>query len=227
MASKLNIWNLAIAHLGEKAGLSSADAPYSSREAELCGQYYDMARQLMLAKIKPAYARRRIAAADVTADLGDDMPEQWQFAYARPGGAISIVGVYSPNNMNDEDDATYEFESDDTDPVIYCNIENAIIRWIDDVEDTDKFAPFEVVGLSWLLASMLAGPIIKGKDGMAVSEACEKKAWAYLNQANTEDANQRQRREIREDSRHKPAWIEARGYGGGLFPDAAVVYDED
>jgi hypothetical protein len=47
------------------------------------------------------------------------------------------------------------------------------------------------MALSWQLASMLAGPILKGDAGSAESKRCTQMAMGYLSQAQQSDANQR------------------------------------
>lgn len=211
MASKLEIWNLALGNLGNKAGLSSASPPYDTREGELCGMYYDLARKFAISYVKPFWAKGRVVLAEVTDDLGDDMPVTWGYAYAKPN-ATQILGIFDPGSIQDEDAKGYEYETHDGDPVIYTNVNEAIARVLIDVEDVDKFHPAFVVGLASLLAAYIAGPLIKGKDGMAVAEAWEKKALGYLGQAAADSANQSSRSEVRDETRHLPSFIAARGF---------------
>ena len=54
--------------------------------------------------------------------------------------------------------------------------------------DTTKFSPLFVVTLSWHLASMLAGPIIKGDQGMAQAKRCAEIMQGYLITAKQQDS---------------------------------------
>lgn len=230
MADLLSIWNLALSHLGNKAGLSSADAPYASREAELCGTYWPLARQFALTKVKPSWARLRAYGAVV--DLGDEQPTQWLFTYAKPDNCLELVGVYEAEAVLDEERKPARVEAwsngADTFDVIYTNTETAVLRWLEDVEDTSRYHPTFMIGVSWLLASYLAGPIIKGEAGMKVAEQFEKKAIAYLSLTETQDANQNQGADVFRDGNHSAPWLVARGFGGSaVLTDAPVLNDPE
>ena len=59
------------------------------------------------------------------------------------------------------------------------------------VTDTTTFSPLFVVTLSWHLASMLAGPIIKGDQGAAEAIRCTQVMVSYLTTAKQSDNLQR------------------------------------
>lgn len=220
MVAVLSIWNLALSHLGDKAGLSSASAPYASRNAELCGMYWPLARQLAISKTKPSWSRKRITLALV--DLGEYQPSQWAYTYTKPADALKVTGIYAADGGYDEDSKTAVFEEASEASVIYTNVETAVGRYICDVEDSSKYHPEFATGVSWLLAAYLAGPIVKGSEGMKLAEAFEKKAWAYFGLSETEDANQSQRRDVFSDDSMRPPWIQARGFAETLIGESNI-----
>ena len=71
--------------------------------------------------------------------------------------------------------------------------------------DTTKFSPLFVDALAWLLASYLAGPVLKGDAGAAMSKACLQSFLLAFSNAKVSDANQRKVR-----PEHTPAWIAGR-----------------
>lgn len=226
MATLVSIWNLALSHLGNKAGLSSASEPYASREAELCGQFWPIARQFAITKCKPSWARRRASAGLL--DLGDDQPTQWLYTYSKPADCLELIGVYEPEATLDEERQpcrveTWRNSSDEDFDVIYCNVENAVVRWLVDEDDTDRYSPAFANGVSYLLAAYLAGPIIKGGPGMQVSEALEKKAISYLMLSETSDANQANAADVFRDGNHAAPWVKTRGFGDMVVADAPVL----
>jgi hypothetical protein len=228
MASKLAIWNLALSHIGNKAGLSSASAPYASREAELCGQYWALARQFAIQKAKPSWARVRAAGALL--DLGDYQPTQWVYTYSQPADCLEITGVYESVGSRDEDRkpsavGTWNDGADDY-TVIYTSVEDAVIRYLKDVEDTTRYSPTFTLGVSYLLAAYLAGPLIKGADGAKMSEGLEGKAIAYLSLGEAFDANQESAEHIFADGNHGASWLNARGFGGSQLTEDAPILDE-
>ena len=55
------------------------------------------------------------------------------------------------------------------------------------ITDSTLFPPLFINTLSWHLASMLAGPIIKGDQGMAESKRCTQMMMGYLSSAKQSD----------------------------------------
>ena len=75
--------------------------------------------------------------------------------------------------------------------VLYTNQENAILRYQALVRDSTEFSSLFVITLAWHLASMLAGPLIKGDAGAAEAKRCAQMMAGYLAEARKSDANQR------------------------------------
>jgi hypothetical protein len=94
------------------------------------------------------------------------------------------AGRYSPQ------DFTVEL-GDDGNHILYTNQEKAMLRYTAYVTDTTTYSPLFVMALSWQLASMLAGPILKGDAGAAEAKRCTQMAIGYLTQAEASDSNQR------------------------------------
>jgi hypothetical protein len=209
MASVIDICNLALAHIGDRANITSIDPPEGSAQAEHCARFYPMARNSLLNMHPWAFAQKRAVLADISATIVP--PAKWQYTYAAPGDVVKILGVYDPNAMYDENKAEFEYELSGTTQVIYANPEAAIVRYVALVTDSATFPPIFTEALAWLLASYLAGPIIKGTEGMRVSAEAMKMAMSYVGQARVEDANQRNRASARRDTRHSPSWISNRG----------------
>ena len=69
MASVVDICNLALAHLGDDATISSIDPPEGSAQAEHCKRFYTSARDTLLQLHPWNFASKRIALAE----LGDEL----------------------------------------------------------------------------------------------------------------------------------------------------------
>ena len=107
---------------------------------------------------------------------------------------------------SDDESAEFDIESDTSGAtVILTDEEDASLKYIALVTDTTVFPPLFVMALSWQLASLLAGPILKGDAGAAEAKRCAGLAQAYLAQAAQSDANQRKVRPV-----HAPDWMAAR-----------------
>jgi hypothetical protein len=121
------------------------------------------------------------ALSDYSANFGE-LHRSWNCAY--PDFANPADNVYMPQPYAVEQDGEGNL-------IILTNACNAVFRYTIQVDDPTKFSPLFVIALSYLLASMLAGPIIKGEEGIQVSTAMMAKASQYKGQAATSDANQR------------------------------------
>lgn len=212
------ICNLALSHLGQSSVIVNIDPPDQSREARLCAIHYPTARDFLIAKAKPSFARKRGPLTD--ASLTVTLPATWAYAYALPSSSIHFFGVFDPTSVYDETAQPYEHEiNDDDDQVLYTNTADAWGRWLIAVTDASKFPPLFAQALSYVLAGYLAGPIIKGAAGVETGKGHIQMGLAMLGLFEADDANQRERAEIRDEVRHLPSWIAARGYASYTTED--------
>lgn len=216
MASEIDICNLALSHLGDTATVASLDPPEGSVQAEHCARFYSIARDSLLEMHPWGFATRRIQLAQ----LGTGWPE-WDYSYAQPSDALNIIAVLPPDATDDYSQGlsnvplsaggsyvpkafSCEIDSNGAD-VIYTDQEDAVLRYTALVSDTTKFSPLFVMTLSWHLASMLAGPIIKGDAGAAEAKRCASMMQAFLSKATESDAGQR-----RINPQHSVTWMNGR-----------------
>jgi hypothetical protein len=168
MASEAAICNLALSHLGDEAAVTSIDPPEGSAQAEHCATFYPIARNTVLESHTWSFATRRQPLVERT----EDPPDSWAYVYQRPNDCLKVLAVLAPEASSDTDTEEFIEETIDDDVrVIYTNVEEATIRYIRLVEDTTKFSSLVVNAVARLLASYLAGPIIKGTEGMKVAAA--------------------------------------------------------
>ena len=204
MATEVDICNLALAHLGDDATIASLNPPEGSAQAEKAARFYPIARNTLLEVHTWNFAAKRGNLA-LTANTLD----QWDYAYVAPADMMTPVAVISPTAQNDY--AT-RMSSGDTPggitsnysptivagqytpqqfavegTLIYTNQENAMLRYQAAVTDASAFSPLFVITLSWHLASMLAGPVIKGDQGAAEAKRCTQMMSNYLNRAKQSD----------------------------------------
>jgi hypothetical protein len=208
MPSVVDICNLALANLGDEATVASIDPPEGSAQAEHCARFYPIARDALLEMHAWNFATRRAALA-----LLSDVNAQWDYVYAFPNSCVKVLAVIEPDaaddfvlgasywtNENTEVSAAYgtytpqpySIETLSTgEKVIVTNVEDAVVRYVASITDSAKFGPLFTVALTWLLASMLAGPLIKGDVGAAEAKRCYQMFSAMMAQAGQSDANQR------------------------------------
>lgn len=212
MASEVDICNLALGHLGDNATVASIRPPEGSAQAEHCARFYPIARDSLLEMHFWNFSMRRINLAPLEATW----PE-WKYGYALPNDVLNVIAVMPPDANDDYASRfvpsdtpqfahnyspviaagrytpqPYTIEVlDDGQHILYTNQENAMLRYTAYVSDTTVFSPLFTMALSWHLASMLAGPIIKGDQGAAEAKRCTQMAMGYISQAEASDANQR------------------------------------
>lgn len=201
MASEVDVCNLALARLGDNATVASIDPPEGSAQAEHCARFYAIARDSLLEMHAWKFATRRATLAALTVETWN-----WTYAYAEPSGALKLLAVLSATAANDAETQDFEPESDDSSTaIILTNQEDATLRFIARTTDTTKFSSLFVDALAWLLASYLAGPVIKGDAGAAAAKAGYQSFLVAFSLAKTSDANQRKVR-----PEHSPPWIAGR-----------------
>lgn len=201
MASEVEICNLALSHLGDDATVASIEPPEGSAQAEHCARFYPIARDTLL-EMHPwrfAIARVQLAALNVPS-------WSWQFAYALPASSIKVLAVLPYEADSDDETQPYEIETTaDGTQVILTNTELATCRFVRRVTDTNKFPPLVVEALSRLLASYMAGPVVKGEAGRKTANDQFQIFNMMAGRAMVSDANQRDMKPT-----HTPAWIGAR-----------------
>ncbi len=169
MASEIDICNMALSHLGDDATVSSIDPPEGSAQAEHCARFYPMARDTLLDAHHWSFCTTRGTLNQLTAAPASG----WVYAYAMPNKALNIIGLFLAGSTDDSQPQEFEVESlTDGTSVIYCNVDAPICRYTWRVTNPTAFPPAVVDALSWLLASMLAGPLIKGAEGAGAAARC-------------------------------------------------------
>jgi hypothetical protein len=147
----------------------------------------------------------------------------WRFGYALPSAVINALAVQQKDAPDDYEAFFGPVEKDYFPPypqgylpvpgaplmvpqpfqiealengnqVVLTNVPDAVLRYTTVVDDTSKFSPLFMLTLSHLLASMLAGPIIKGDAGGAAAAQQLEMFNAIKGQAAASDANQRKTR---------------------------------
>ncbi|MDZ7789733.1 MAG: hypothetical protein U5L08_04415 [Xanthomonadales bacterium] len=201
MASEVDLCNLALARLGDSATVSSINPPEGSAQAEHCARFYPIARDAVLESHPWHFATRRASLP-----LLDVPAWGWSFAYGLPNNSLVALAVLSPNSLSDAETQDFDIESTaDGARVLYTNQDDATLRYVARVTDTSRFSPGFIEALSWLLASYLAGPLVKGNDGAKMAKSAYQQYAFIVAQAKATDANQRQ-----VDLDHMPEWMSRR-----------------
>lgn len=210
MASEVDICNSALAELGDTATVAGLYPPSGSIQAVHCARFYPISRDLCLEMHNWNFATKRVSPALLSET---NQPNAWTYSYQLPSDVLRILAVLDPNATDDFSEGlqnygnitgatnydiglytpqTYEVEVDASgNSVLYTNQQNAVLRYTARVTDTTKFTPTFIETVTKHLASKLAGPVIKGSEGRAVSEQKLKEFEQMFGVAAAGDANQR------------------------------------
>lgn len=222
MATEIDICNAGLALLGARSQITSINPPDASAEAGYCARFYPIARKELIEGGSWAFAKRRVAMAEV-----DNTSNIWQYAYAVPAGMVNALRVvqqrylvsaglawplvYEPQGMtnwtlvdelfNERGSAEFTIENG----VLFTNEPEAVLLYTVDVTDATKFSAMFCTTLSMLLASYLAGPILKGTTGIQAVKGWRDAAMSMQARAEASDANSTDQR-----AEHVAAHIRAR-----------------
>lgn len=201
-ASDVAICNLSLAHLADRANVNAITPPDGTYQAEQCARFYPIARDQLLESFPWTFAKTRVQLVQ----LAITPPGQWGYTYAYPANCLRTLSLQIPGALDDNKSEKFLVEKDPTGPnrVIYCNIQEAHLRYIAADASVGSFTPGFVVTLSWLLASYLAGPITKS---LKMKADAFKVAVAEYTKATALDANAEETQVYLD---HTPAWIAGR-----------------
>jgi hypothetical protein len=193
MASIVQICNMALSHIGSDARVSSISPPDGSVEAGHCATFYDQARTEMLEPGNWGFALKRTLLAQST-----NASDTWLYAYSIPSDCLRPLRILTPVSgvtvftqdtasyqAGDSDSATFEREGQ----VLYSNEPDAVLLYTCDVDDVTRYSPSFTTALSYLLAGYIAGPILKGSDGLRTGDAMRERAMRFADMSATAAAN--------------------------------------
>jgi hypothetical protein len=155
MASAVDICNLALGHIGNKAEITAIVPPDGSAEAAQCGKFYPIARDECLSEFDWGFAKRR----QVLAQISGTAPSGWQYWYTVPNPYLVARQLVVEEYDTPVQFATESHETHGT--IILANTDNAELWYTAIITDTTKYPPLFIHALSWLLASYLALPITR------------------------------------------------------------------
>lgn len=205
MASDVDLCNMALSHVGSDTIVTSISPPDGSVESGHCARFYPIARAELIESHNWSFALRRITLAAVT-----NPSQAWAYAYALPSPCLKPVkvlqsfllqqfGLFFPSGWVTPDElrifdergcADFTIEDSAADgQILLTNEPEAVLLYLIDVIDTAKFTPSFRTSLSYLLASFLAGPIIKGSEGAETGGKLRKIAGQVAGGARELNAN--------------------------------------
>lgn len=164
MASKTEICNLALSHLGYGKEIADLDTE-QSQEASACRRFYTTAKQAILEDHDWSFATEFATLALIEANP----TTEWAFSYRYPTDCLKIKRILSGIRQDTTDtQVPFKLLQDTSGLIIYTDMEDAQIEFIKDV--TENYLPAQFnLAFSFRLAAYLA-PRITGGDPFKMKE---------------------------------------------------------
>jgi len=196
------ICNLALAKLGDVATVSSISPPDGSMQANYCAIYYPQALNVLMDKHAWAFATTTVALVQAT----NNSNPLWTYAYTLPADYFSLVEIksaasaplyYSPYRSQVPANVNAAIEYEVQGSTLYSNFDSAVLVYVsNNFNDPSVYQPMFAEALATLLASYLAGPILKGDTGAAAAQKFGKLFSAVFSDAVENDGQYRRQRPV-------------------------------
>lgn len=199
MSSVVAICNIALSNIGKQ---NIEDLSDPNAEARVCRQFYDHVRDMLL----QAYPWRFAGKTSSMAEVVNDNPGGWRYAYRRPTDCLKVrwlrtaysLGDPCPQSQQIELSHRYDIEGS----TIYCDLSPAFLRYTFSVTDPTRFPSLFVEAFGWHLATRIAMPLTRDPR---VRADCYNLAISAQGAAEMADAN-----EVRETSDHETEFVSVR-----------------
>jgi len=141
MASKVQIWNLALRFIGETPVNSPTE---DDDNADILSDIYDLSRQAALRQFPWSFA---LDTAELANDSSVDSPD-YSYAYLLPSDSLYIVRLIPPGAT----DETYQIRNRH----MHTDATEVYVEYVRDEEDTTKFDSLFIQAFAYYLASQIA-----------------------------------------------------------------------
>jgi hypothetical protein len=156
MASKIDVFNMALGHIGVSSTV--ADELERSPERIACTRYWDTCRDALLSykSMQWGFATAREALADI-----GDPPPGWAFRYRYPNGCVNAIGIIGVTGRTELFHTTPKFivqyETDGR--AILADTEGAVLLYTKRVVEVERWPASFVEAAAARLASMIVMPL--------------------------------------------------------------------
>lgn len=189
-ASKTEIANLAISHLGVAKEIGNLDTE-KSQEAGACRKFYDLALETTLRDFDWPFATKYETLGLIESDPNDE----WDFSYRYPSDALKIRKILS-GTRNDTRQSRIPFVEgqDNSGKLIFTDQEDAQVKYTPFTTNVALYPPDFIMALSLRLAAYVA-PRITGGDPFKMGDRAIKLYMYELSKAESNSGNEEQEEE--------------------------------
>lgn len=187
MASKVEICNLALSHVGAGKQISNLETE-KTEEASTLRLMYPFALGFLLRNYRWPYFTKVVTLALVE----EDPTEEWAYSYRMPNSAARVLRIISGFKVDTPDTRVlFTQSSDDSGYLIFTDQEEAQAEIIDADPDPRFFPDDFTLALSYKLG-MLICPRISGGDVFKITERLGNYFDLYLRRALATSQNEEQ-----------------------------------
>lgn len=155
MASKIQIWNMALGFIGTRTVASETE---KTLEAIQCGIFWDMARKSIFEQYPFNFAQRKRNLAEKEVPI--QFCSEWQYAYGLPDEYVNAQAITDTNNYYEP--MYFEIATtDEGEKILLCNISPCYLHYTADVKDASLYSELFSKALAYKLASLIVIPLLK------------------------------------------------------------------
>jgi len=178
MSSKIDIYNLALTHLGMKE-VTSVDA--NNPSADALNTLYNPCLEDLFSEYRWPFAtvkEKLVSVTDTVLEL------EWENSYLRPTEAMTVWVVYNEGTMTAKEEQQFEtiYQPTYSRRIIGTNLDDAYCEYTYKIIDTALYSPKFVMALSYKLAASAAHTLLRtiksGTDIMTIARAFIEEAKA-------------------------------------------------
>lgn len=189
MATSVDICNMALAYLGDRATVTSIEPPEGSSQADHCARFYPLAKRQILAEHPWSFAVKRAKLARLA-----QAPEGARYAFTLPLDSVRVISIH--DTLSDFELHDYTLESDQGYVIVTCDRDDIYAVYVTASVPEAMFSASFADALAHLLASKLAGAVMPGTTGIKLAQEEAKFYLAFLEKAINHDAVQTHEREL-------------------------------
>lgn len=213
VVSAVDVCNTALSYIGERDRVTSIDPVEDTEESRMCARAFPSAIEELMEMHSWSFNTKKIQMTVVNADPDDTDDPAWDYRYEIPEGMAEALAVLADGHMEDyvlgsvKQPQNFHIKLSDTDGELrlYTNIKDAWLRYTVYVTDPNQLSRLAVAALEHLVASKLAGTIVRGDAGEQMKARCLAMFGKYLAEAKVRDSRQRQ-----VSAQTDPPWTVAR-----------------
>lgn len=153
-SSKTEIAQLALSNIHNETTVEDIDTENTTLAAT-CRLWYDTARKAALTDFDWSFARKRLTLAS----HNESPPDEWSYRYQYPADCLATRRIPNPVDRNGPPTPFEVATAPDGTRSILTDLDDAVLVYTWDVEDTLLFSPAFDLALAYKLALYLAGPL--------------------------------------------------------------------